>query len=165
MTAYGEDGRFERAGEVRSRLHTVARTLSAVRRREALGAVDEVVLARTGGPDTEIVVVRRGRLAGSARRQGRLDDGEVAAVAAELELDELPGPPQRDDAEEVGLVLDWLDRAGVRLVVASGWSEPAAGGSALAQVVDEARRVARQLRRDRQVLAGTKIVRRAPVDA
>jgi DNA polymerase III subunit epsilon len=165
MLAYGEDGRFERAGEVRSRLHAVARTLTAVRRREALGAVDAVVLARVAGQDTEIVVVRRGRLAGSARREGRLGDDEVAAVAAELELDELPGPPQRDDAEEVGLVLGWLDRAGVRLVVASGWSEPAAGGLALAEVVDEARRVARQVRRDRQVLAGTKVLRRAAVGA
>jgi DNA polymerase III subunit epsilon len=165
MLGYGEDGRFERAGEVRSRLHSVARTLSAVRRRGALGAVDDLVLARIDDLHTEIVVVRRGRLAGSARRPGRLGDDEVAAVVAELELDELPGPPRRDDAEEVGIVLGWLDRDGVRLVAASGWSEPAAGGLVLAQVVDEARRVGRQVRRDRQVLAGMKVVRRAAVGA
>jgi hypothetical protein len=59
-------------------------------------------------------------------------------------------------------VLAWLDRPGVRLVAATGWAEPAAGGRALTEAVEEARRVARQVRRDQQVLAGAKVVRRRP---
>jgi DNA polymerase III subunit epsilon len=161
MLAYGEGGRFERAGEVRGRLHTVARTLSSVRRRQALGTVGELVLARPDGADTEVVVIRRGRLAGTARRPGRLDDDGARRAVAELELAAFPDPPSRDDAEEVGLVLAWLDRPGIRLVAATGWAEPAAGGQALAEVVAEARRVARQVRRDQQLLDGAKVVRRA----
>jgi DNA polymerase III subunit epsilon len=161
MLAYGEDGRFERATELRGRLHTVARTLSSVRRRQALGDVTEAVLTRPDGPDTELVVIRRGRLAGTSRLPGRPDVEAVVSCAAGLDLEDLDGPPSRDDAEEVGLVLSWLDRPGVRLVAATGWAEPAAGGQALAEAVDEARRVARQVRRDQQLLAGTKVVRRA----
>jgi DNA polymerase III subunit epsilon len=165
MVAYGTEGRFERAGEVRARLHAVARTLASVRRRQALGEVDELVLYRPEGADTEIVVVRRGRLAASARRPGRLRDDDVLAVVADLDAERHVGPPARDDAEEVSLVLAWLDRPDVRLVAADGWSEPAAGGRALTDTVDEARRVARQLRRDQQVLSGTKVVRRTAVSA
>jgi DNA polymerase III subunit epsilon len=165
MVTYGTEGRFERAGEVRARLHAVARTLSSVRRRQALGEVDELVLCRPDGADTEIVVVRRGRLAASARRPGRLRDDDVLAVVADLDAEPHVGPPARDDAEEVSLVLAWLDRPDVRLVAADGWSEPAAGGRALTETVDEARRVARQLRRDQQVLSGAKVVRRTAVSA
>jgi DNA polymerase III subunit epsilon len=161
MLAFGADGRFERAGEIRGRLHAVARTLSSVRRRHALGAVDELVLARPEGGGTEIVVIERGRLAGTARHPGRLGDDDALAMAAGLDRPGFCGPPSRDDAEEVGLVLAWLDRPGVRLVAASGWAEPAAGGQALAEAVDEARRVARQVRRDQQVLEGAKVIRRA----
>jgi DNA polymerase III subunit epsilon len=165
MLTYGEDGRFERASELRGRLHTVARTLSSIRRRQALGDVDELVLTRPDGADTEIVVVRRGRLAGTARRPGPLGDAEVAAVVDQLELETFAGPPTRDDAEEVGLVLAWLDRPHIRLVAATGWAEPTAGGQTLAEAVDEARRVGRQLRRDQQLLDGAKVVRRVAVGA
>jgi len=62
-------------------------------------------------------------------------------------------------------VLAWLDRPGVRLVDVEGcWAQPWAGGRALAQVVDEARRVARAVRRDRQVLGAAKVVRRPPTE-
>jgi DNA polymerase III subunit epsilon len=165
MFAFGEDGRFERASEVRVRLHTVARTLASVRRRQALGEVAELVLSRADGAETEVVVVRRGRFAASARRPGPLTDAATLAVVAELEVEDHPAPPARDDAEEVGLVLAWLDRPGVRLVAATGWAEPAAGGRALTEAVEEARRVARQVRRDQQVLAGAKVVRRAALTA
>jgi DNA polymerase III subunit epsilon len=165
MLAYGADGRFERASEVRARLHGVARALSSVRRRHALGDVEELVLSRPDGPDTEIVVVRRGRFAASDRRPGRLRDHDVLGVVADLDVEEHRDPPAREDAEEVTLVLAWLDRPEVRLVAASGWSEPAAGGRALAATVDEARRVARQVRRDQQVLTGSKVVRRDAVSA
>src|SRR5690606_843269 len=113
-----------------------------------------IVAARTGASGTDVVVVRRGRLAGTARLPRPLDDRDVLDAAATLDL---PGAPEgctSNDTEEVGLVLAWLDGPGVRLVAASGWSEPAAGGRALAEVAGEARRAQRQLRRDRQLLTG-----------
>jgi DNA polymerase III subunit epsilon len=165
MLGFGADGRFERASEVRGRLHTVARTLSSVRRRQALGEVAQLVLARPAGADTEVVVVRRGRVAGSARLAGPPDEQAVAALLSDLELAEYPEPPSREDAEEVGLVLAWLDRPDVRLVDATGWAEPALGGRALTDAVEEGRRVGRQLRRDQQLLTGAKVVRRTAVGA
>jgi hypothetical protein len=66
----------------------------------------------------------------------------------------------------VALVLAWLDRPGGRLVAADGtWALIVAGGAALSAAVDEARRLGRQLRRDRQVLGGAKVVRRAEPSA
>jgi DNA polymerase III subunit epsilon len=165
MLAYATEGRFERAGEVRARLHTVGRTLSTVRRRDALATADELVLTRPDSDGTEVVVVRRGRFAGSTRVGGTLTDDAAAELVRTLPLHDCPGPPDRDDAEEVGLVLSWLDRPGVRLVAGHGWAEPVAGGRALAEVVRESRRVAKQVRRDQQVLAGAKVVRRTAVGA
>jgi DNA polymerase III subunit epsilon len=161
MLHHATRGRFERAGEVRARLHAVARTLSAVRRRAALAAVEEVVAVRRVDGATEVVVVRRGRLAGATRVDGHPGDGEVAALLAALPLAAPDVPPSDQDLEELQLVLAWLERADVRLVAASGWAEPVAGGAALADVVREARRVARQVRDDRQLLGRAKVVRRA----
>jgi DNA polymerase III subunit epsilon len=162
MLAFAAAGRFERAGELRGRLHDAATTLLAVRRRGALAAVDEVVARRHTAEATEVVVVRRGRLAGSLRLAGDTEDADVAAAAAAADLRPCAGPPSPFDAEEVGLVLAWLDRPGVRAVAVDGsWAEPVAGGRALAATLAESRRVAREVRRDRQVLSGAKVIRRA----
>jgi DNA polymerase III subunit epsilon len=161
MLTFAATGRFERAGELRGRLHDAATTLLAVRRRGALAAVDELVARRGTGDATEVVVVRRGRLAGSLRLPGDADDRTVEAAVGAAPLDPCPGPPSAFDAEEVGLVLAWLDRPGVRPVAVDGsWTEPLAGGRALAATLAESRRVAREVRRDRQVLTGAKVVRR-----
>jgi DNA polymerase-3 subunit epsilon len=162
MVAFGREGRFERAGEVRSRMHATARAVHAARARDTLAAVDELVVRREGGAGCEVVVVRRGRLAGSHVLERGCSDHDVVTWAAHAALDPCDGPPARDDAEEVGLVLDWLGRPGGRVVSTDGaWALPVAGGAALATTVDEARRLGRQLRRDRQVLGGAKVVRRA----
>jgi DNA polymerase-3 subunit epsilon len=162
-------GRFERAAEVRRRLHATARGLGTARRRDALAAADQMVATRRGDDGSaEVVVVRRGRLAGSLRVAppspgAPVSDALVLAAVTSATLEPCPGPPARDDAEEVALVAAWLARAEVRLVaVEGGWSEPVAGGRVLAQVEAEGRRVARQLRRDRQALAGDKVARRTP---
>jgi DNA polymerase III subunit epsilon len=164
MVGFADDGRFERAGELRSRLHTAARALAAARDRTAVAAVDELVVSASVADGTDVVVIRRGRLAGTAHLPGRPDDTAVLASLETMQLDPCLGPPGRDDAEEVALVLAWLQRSAVRIVRAVGTYElPVAGGRALADTLDEASRVAREVRRDRQVLAGAKI-RRQGVD-
>jgi DNA polymerase III subunit epsilon len=177
MLEVARDGRFERAGELRRRLHVVARTLEEHRRLVALAGVDHLVAARRvggGAPDdpprVEVVVVVRGRLATTASTadDGRSFDGLVQAAlpvavrGPTLDLDDL----DPFDAEERRLVLAWLDRPGTHLVATSdGWAEPLPGGRVLAETRAEARRVDRQVRRDRQVLAGAKVARRDPVAA
>jgi DNA polymerase III subunit epsilon len=162
MLALAADGRFERAGELRGRLHDAATVLLDVRRREALAAVDELVACRRGESGTEVVVVRRGRLAGTMLLPARADDVAALDAVATSQLRPLPGPPQERDAEEVALVLAWLDRPGVRPVAVAGcWAEPVAGGHALASASAEGRRVARDVRRDRQLLTAAKVTRRA----
>ncbi|MFA9445720.1 DEDD exonuclease domain-containing protein [Egicoccus sp. AB-alg6-2] len=162
MLRYGRDGRFERAGEVRARLHAAARAVHGSRARAALAAVDELVVGIDTADACEVAVIRRGRLAGSGRLPRRSDDTTVVAWLRQADLDACSGPPSRDDAEEVALVLGWLERPGGRVVAATGsWALPVAGGAPLADAVEEARRLGRQLRRDRQVLEGAKVVRRA----
>ncbi|GGI07247.1 DEDD exonuclease domain-containing protein [Egicoccus halophilus] len=162
MRRFGQDGRFERAGEARSRLHTAARAVHGARRRDALAGVDELVVRRELADACEVAVVRRGRLAGTARLDRRAGDAEALAWRAQATLDDCAGPWQRDDAEEIELVLDWLERPDTRVVAVEGvWDSRIAGGAALHAAVEEARRLGRQLRRDRQVLNGAKVVRRA----
>jgi DNA polymerase III subunit epsilon len=119
------------------------------------------VLCRPEAAGNEVVVLRHGRLAGATRLGPGASDGDIVAAAAGLDLEVHEGPPTRDDAEEVGLLLAWLDRPGGRVVAVRGrWAEPVAGGRALTDAVDEGRRVARAVRRDRQTLAGAKVTRR-----
>jgi DNA polymerase III subunit epsilon len=177
MLEVARDGRFERAGELRRRLHVVARTLEEHRRLAALAGVDHLVAARRVGgdgpdepPRVEVAVVVRGRLAATAATP---DDGRPLAALVAAALPGPAGAPTLDleevdpfDAEERRLVLAWLDRPGTNLVSTSGgWVEPLAGGRVLAETRVEARRVDRQVRRDRQVLTGAKVTRRDAVPA
>jgi hypothetical protein len=58
-------------------------------------------------------------------------------------------------------VATWLDRPDVRALAVDGeFSSTTRGGAALAAALVEGRRVARQVRRDRQQLAGRKVRRR-----
>jgi DNA polymerase III subunit epsilon len=166
MLAVARDGRFERASELRRRLHLLARTLEEHRRLAALAAVERLVAARIvpregGDHDLEVVVVAHGRLETTARVRftgTTVDDAARAAVPAPT----LPSDPDPFDAEERRLVLGWLDHPGVRLVATQGaWAEPLPGGRDLAATRTEARRVDRQVRRDQQVLTGAKVTRRA----
>jgi DNA polymerase III subunit epsilon len=176
-------GRFEEAGELRGQLHTVARTLLALRRRLAIIAVPELVLARDLGATTQVLVLRSGRLAASLCLEavgaapaaaGRGDqqrgaDELVVRVREQLALTPLEAPaepPTARDTEEIDLLLRWIDEGHTRLLWATaGYAEPCAGGSELAAVAQEARRVARAVHRDRQALSGAKVSRRERVQA
>ncbi len=99
MLEVASDGRFERAGELRQRLHALARTLEEHRRLAALADVEHLVAARRcpGSDDrptsVEVVVVARGRLDGHGTRP--VDDGRpIDAIAA--------ARPRRTDARRRG---------------------------------------------------------------
>ncbi len=166
MLALARDGRFERAGEIRTRLHGAARALAGARERAALVAVDELVATRPDGDDLEVAVVRRGRLIGTVRVPRRATEREIENAVTHMG-GSLPGvisngSPGPEDAEEVALVLAWLARPDVRAHRVEGtYASAVAGGAALDATLREARGVDRARRRDRQALAGTKVVRRA----
>ena len=65
MVNLATDGRYERAGDARRRLHTVASVLSASRRTARLADVDELIATRDQADGREVVLVRHGRRASS----------------------------------------------------------------------------------------------------
>jgi DNA polymerase III subunit epsilon len=168
MLAVAAEGRFERARALRRRLHLLGRTLEEHRRLTALAAVDRLVAARRTGEvaadgtvEVELVEVVRGRLGATRRTVTAAPTVDALAELLPPSLGEAADP---FDAEERRLVLAWLDRPGVRIVASEGgWSEPVPGGAALTSTRREARRVERQVRRDRQLLDGAKVARRTPV--
>lgn len=162
MDGLAAAGRYERAAELRRRLHDAARALASSRDRTVLADVIELTAWRPIAGGAEVVVVRRGRLAGTARCATASDAAALDAVRS-CGLGAFDGPPDRHDAEELGLVLAWLARPGVRIVRVDGQlAVPWHGGAALHAAVTEARQVERAVRRDHQQLTGAK-VRRRPV--
>ncbi|PPK64199.1 DEDD exonuclease domain-containing protein [Actinokineospora auranticolor] len=121
--------RFEQAGVDRDRMRTLIRALDKGQRLAALATVAELVAAR---PDSlggwEFAVVRHGRLAsaGVARRGvAPMPVVEALVASAETVIPE-DGPLRGAPAEEVSVVLRWLDKPGTRMVRCSTpWSEPA----------------------------------------
>jgi DNA polymerase-3 subunit epsilon len=138
--------RFEEAAVHRDRLAAFVRAASRVQRLAALTGCAEMVAARLDdGGGWEVVVVRHGRLAGTAVA-ARTEDPRVvaAAVVASAEVVQPSyGPTPAASAEETECVLRWLERPGVRLISLDGvWASPAygAGGVRLwAQAAEDAR--------------------------
>ncbi len=131
VSRLAEAERFEEAAVHRDRLAAFVRAASRLQRVSALTACSEVVAAvqrEDGG--WEIVVVRHGRLAGTAV-VGRAEDPRVVASALVATAESVPpgvGPTPAATAEETECVLRWLEAAGVRLVSLTGsWSCPAYG--------------------------------------
>ena len=120
--------RFEEAATVRDRLAAFLRAASRAQRFEPLARCAELVAARRE-PDGgwEVVLVRYGRLAGTART-ARGDDPVPAidALTATGEQVQPPVPPSTAaHPEETALVLAWLEQPGVRLVHVEGtWALP-----------------------------------------
>ncbi|MBW3562138.1 MAG: DEDD exonuclease domain-containing protein [Actinobacteria bacterium] len=163
MRRHAAEGRFEEAQRDRTRLHHLARVLLDDRRLRTLVGVDELIAARTTDAGTEVVLVQRGRLAGSCLLPHG-SDGIAEAVRRLRTTAPSPpdrGAPDRDEVEEIRLVDGWLRSPGVRVVSVRGQlAEPIDGGRMLHEAVGEARRVERAVRRDRQRLRGAKVVRR-----
>ena len=138
--------RYEEAAVHRDRLAAFVRAAARLQRLSALTGCAELVAARlTDAFDWEIVVIRHGRLAGTAVA-GRLEDPRVVAsdlvVTPEVVVPG-PGPTPAASAEETECVLRWLEQPGVRLVSLDGtWASPVhgAGGVRLwADAAEEAR--------------------------
>jgi DNA polymerase-3 subunit epsilon len=150
--------RFEAARRERDRIHLLARALLRLRLQAALCAVEVLVAARQTDAGVEIVRIERGHLVASGLSE-RTDDRHLfeLATASELPLD--VDEPAGD--EEVRLLLDWLSAPGVRVVQVDGTWATAVGTGSLARRVEHADRLARRLRRDRQVLTDRKVTARA----
>lgn len=159
MTELADRERYEDATVARGRLHLVARTLARARRLAWVAQVDELVVARPGD-DAEAVRAVRGRVTATlVRRQGWSDHDVVGRLrAASGGTRVASGPPDASEVEEVDLLLGWLDAGPVRPLVVTGVAaQPVAGGRCLADALREARRIGRQLRRDRLVLGDAKV--------
>ncbi|HEX6356303.1 DEDD exonuclease domain-containing protein [Actinophytocola sp.] len=129
LDAHSAAERFEQARFDRDRLTVLVRALDRGQRLAALAAVQEMIAARPdGNGGWEFAVVRHGRLASAGvARRGVPPMPVVDALAASAET-VLPGegPLYGAPAEEVALVLRWLDRPGTRMVrCTQPWTEPA----------------------------------------
>ncbi|WP_342774808.1 DEDD exonuclease domain-containing protein [Myceligenerans xiligouense] len=144
--------RFEEAGEVTRRLRTFVHGAQRAQRLDPLSRCAELVAARpagvAGAPGRpggwEVVVVRHGRLAGTAVSEPGEDALElVAAVRATAEAVARPvAPAPASHPEEADLLLGWLDQPGVRLVVVDGeLTCPVRGAAAHADLAWAADRV------------------------
>jgi DNA polymerase-3 subunit epsilon len=143
---HGEAERFEDAALHRDRLAAFVRAAARTQRLSALTACAELVGARpTDDLGWELVVVRHGRLAGTAVVARGLDPRPVAdAVVSTAEVVTLTyGPTPACSAEESECVLRWLEQPGLRLISLSGtWASPAHGAGGVrywADAADEAR--------------------------
>jgi len=121
--------RFEQPPFDRDRLSVLVRALDRGQRLAALAAVPELIAARPDGKGGwEFAVVRHGRLASAGvapRGVPPMPVVDMLAAAAETVLPG-EGPLRGAPAEEVGIVLRWLDRPGTRMVRCSQpWTEPA----------------------------------------
>ncbi|QQQ77851.1 DEDD exonuclease domain-containing protein [Saccharothrix sp. 6-C] len=126
--------RFEDAATRRDRMSSLVRSLDRAQRLAGLAALPELVAARPDGSGGwEFAVVRHGRLAsaGVARRGTRPMPVVDALVASAETVIPGEGPLFGAPAEEVGVVLRWIDRPGTRLVHCDRpWTSPASAAGA-----------------------------------
>lgn len=119
IAAYVTQERFEEASVVRDRLEAFVRGATRAQRLAPLASCAEIVAARrTAGGGWEVVVVRYGRLAGTAAVDRRTDPN-LAVAALRLTGEQVAAPVAPAPAahpEEADLLLDWLDSPGVRLI-------------------------------------------------
>jgi DNA polymerase-3 subunit epsilon len=139
MDALSASERFEEATRVRDRLSSLLRGAARTQRLRALSRCPEVVAARKEDGRWVVHVIRHGRLAAA----GVIPPGADASLwVLELQAGAEtvvpgPGPLPAAPAEEVELVLRWLESDGVRLVHVEGeWSCPRAGAGGQLAVHD-----------------------------
>ncbi len=126
--------RFEDAAAQRDRLSTLVRAVARLQRLSALTSVPQLVAAHpTSDLGWELAVVRRGRLvaAGTVPRGAAPGPFVDALIATAETVLPTAGPLPAATAEEVSLVLRWLEQRGTRLVRLEGeWASPAHGSGA-----------------------------------
>ncbi|HEY2205689.1 MAG TPA: DEDD exonuclease domain-containing protein [Pseudonocardia sp.] len=135
--------RFETAATRRDRLAALIDALGRAQRLGTLAAIPELVAARPDGSGGwEFAVLRHGRLASAGlARRGVPPMLVVESLRASAEtVRPGPGPLRGAPAEEVGVLLRWLDRPGTRLVHCTvPWAEPASGAARWQPWLDRAR--------------------------
>jgi DNA polymerase-3 subunit epsilon len=142
----GDAERYEDAALHRDRLAAFVRAAARVQRLSALTGCAELVGARpTDDLGWELVVVRHGRLAGTAVAARGVDPRPVAeAMRATAEaVTPLHGPTPACSAEESECVLRWLEQPGLRLISLTGtWASPTHGAGGVrfwSDAADDAR--------------------------
>lgn len=130
LAALGASGRYEEAAEVRDRLAALAHGVLRARRTADLGRVDLLAASIPGADQRrDLLVIRRGWLAGSARCR----PDEVRRTVAALADRSVPEGPT--DPGEAVLLLAWLSQDGVRVHRCEGvWAWPVAGGRLLQEL-------------------------------
>ncbi len=126
----GAAQRFEEGAVVRDRLLAFLRAAGRAQRLAPLAATAELVAARARDGGWELVLVRHGRLAGTAVSPPPADVRAVIAAlrAAGEQVAPPPVPMPAAHPEEAETVLRWLEQPGVRLVdVAGAWASPLHG--------------------------------------
>ncbi|HEY0118732.1 MAG TPA: DEDD exonuclease domain-containing protein [Cellulomonas sp.] len=120
--------RFEDAAAVRDRMAAFLRGATRTQRTAPIARIPELAAARRsedGG--WEVVLVRHGRLAGTARVDRR-DDPRPVVESLRATGEHVPPPVPPAGAahpEETDLLLGWLEQPGVRIVAVEGeWSCP-----------------------------------------
>jgi DNA polymerase-3 subunit epsilon len=125
--------RFEEAANQRDRLLAFVRAAARTQRLAPLAATAELVAAlRTAAGGWELVLVRHGRLAGTAVSPVGADPRPYIAALQETGERVLPPPVPLPAAhpEETEQVLRWLEQPGVRLVHLDGsWTSPRHGAA------------------------------------
>ena len=120
--------RFEDAAAVRDRMAAFLRGATRTQRTAPLARIPELAAARrTDDGGWEVVLVRHGRLAGTARVD-RPDDPRPVIDSLRATGEHVPAPVPPASAahpEETDLLLGWLEQPGVRIVDVDGeWSCP-----------------------------------------
>lgn len=140
--AHADARRYERAAAARDRLDALIRACGTKQRADGLLRIEELIAA---GPDGdggwELIAVRRGRLVGAeAAARGTPPMPVIEAMAAAADAPPTGDGPLRGVlAEEIDLILRWLERPGVRLVRSThGWHGPARGAGSLRWLTEAA---------------------------
>ena len=134
MKQLAENERFEEAAEIRNRLGAFIRGSSRGQRIRSLTRVPHLIAALPISPSQwEFIVIRHGRLAGSAQSASASykDVIESLVLTAEI-VEDKGGILPASNHEEVEVLLRYLNQDGIRIVEISGeWSSPIFGsGSA-----------------------------------
>jgi DNA polymerase-3 subunit epsilon len=134
MAGYTAEQRYEQAAAARDRLEALTRALAEARRTGALAGAEEIVVAVPHPAGREVTVVRRGQLAGVAVLDGDDHDGMARLLAVAGDCQRFDGPPPRLLADEIGLVVRWLEATAGKaelLGVRGRLASLAAGGASL----------------------------------
>ncbi|HLS03905.1 MAG TPA: DEDD exonuclease domain-containing protein [Actinomycetales bacterium] len=133
MAQFAAAQRYEEARDVRNRLGAVLNGIQRSQSLAPLAACPEILAARRskqGG--WQIVLVRYGKLAGSARTMRGEDPRPAAAALQETGsvFDPRPVPAPAGTPQEAEMILKWIEQPGTRLIHVEGsWHSPIRGAN------------------------------------